>query len=74
MIDLDKAVLYFGIAAVVAAATFNNVYAHAAQPQAVPAVVSGVLGNGAAAARSLDDEAGLSPARASCRSVSSPRC
>ncbi len=35
MIDLDRAVLYFGIAAVVAVATFNNVHANAAQPTAV---------------------------------------
>ena len=47
MIDLDRAVLYFGIAAVMAVATFNHVHAHAAQPQATPAVLSGALDNAA---------------------------
>ena len=35
MIDLDRAVLYFGIAAVVAVATFNHVHANAVLPTAV---------------------------------------
>lgn len=47
MIDLDRAVLYFGIAAVLAVATFNHVHANAAQPPSHPVERAASL-NGAA--------------------------
>lgn len=48
MIDLDRAVLYFGIAAVMAVTTFNLVHAHAAQPPATPGLLSDALDDAAA--------------------------
>ncbi len=59
MIDLDRAVFYFGVAAVVAVATFNHVHAHAAQPQAAPVALSDAALSGA-----LDNAAVDIPARA----------
>jgi len=64
MIDLDRAVFYFGVAAVVAVATFNHVHAHAAQPQAAPVALSGAALSDAALSGALDNAAVDIPARA----------